>query len=33
MSSEDARHSQSAILFNVTKKQGETSSQRSTKRL
>ena len=33
MSSGDARHSQSAILFNVTKKQGETSSQRSTKRL
>ena len=33
MSSEDARLSQSAISFNVLKKQGETSTQRSTKRL
>ena len=33
MSSGDARHSLSTIFFNVTKKQGETSTQRSTKRL
>ena len=33
MSSGDARRSQLAISFNVFKKQGETSTQRSTKRL
>ena len=33
MSSGDARRSQSAISFNVIKKQGETSTQRSIKRL
>ena len=33
MSSGDARRSQSVISLNVIKKQGETSTQRSTKRL
>ena len=33
MSSGDATCSQSAISINVIKKQGETSAQRSTKRL
>ena len=33
MSSEDARHSQPAISFNVIKKHGEISTQISTKRL